>query len=44
MSIKYREGNVYVFRKLIDNEISELLTMFGVVAISGPRGCDKTWT
>lgn len=31
-------------KRLIDNEISELLTMFGVVAISGPRGCGKTWT
>lgn len=31
-------------KRLIDNEIEELLTMFGAVSIKGPKYCGKTWT
>lgn len=30
--------------RLIDNEIDELLPMFGVISIQGPKYCGKTWT
>lgn len=31
-------------KRLIDNEIEELLTMFGAISIEGPKYCGKTWT
>ena len=31
-------------KRLIDDEIEELLTMFGVISIEGPKYCGKTWT
>ncbi len=31
-------------KRLIDNEISELLKMFGAISIEGPKYCGKTWT
>lgn len=31
-------------KRLIDNEIDELLTMFGAISIEGPKYCGKTWT
>lgn len=30
--------------RLIDNEIKELLKMFGAISIEGPKYCGKTWT
>ena len=31
-------------KRLVDDEISELLKMFGAVSIEGPKYCGKTWT
>ena len=31
-------------KRLIDDEIEELLTMFGAISIEGPKYCGKTWT
>lgn len=31
-------------RRLIDDELEKLLTMFGAVSIEGPKFCGKTWT
>ena len=31
-------------KRLIDDEIKELLTMFGAISIEGPKYCGKTWT
>ena len=31
-------------KRLIDEEIDELLTMFGAISIEGPKYCGKTWT
>ncbi|MBR3052339.1 ATP-binding protein [Candidatus Saccharibacteria bacterium] len=31
-------------KRLVDDELSELLTMFGAVSIEGPKYCGKTWT
>lgn len=31
-------------KRLIDNELDELLTMFGAISIEGPKYCGKTWT
>lgn len=31
-------------KRLIDDEISELLKMFGAISIEGPKYCGKTWT
>lgn len=31
-------------KRLIDNEIDELLSMFGAISIEGPKYCGKTWT
>ncbi len=31
-------------KRLVDNEISELLKMFGAISIEGPKYCGKTWT
>lgn len=31
-------------RRLVDNELEELLEMFGAVSIEGPKYCGKTWT
>ena len=30
--------------RLVDNEINELLKMFGAICIEGPKFCGKTWT
>ncbi len=30
--------------RLVDNEINELLKMFGAISIEGPKYCGKTWT
>lgn len=30
--------------RLVDNDINELLTMFGAISIEGPKYCGKTWT
>ncbi len=31
-------------KRLVDEEIEELLKMFGAVSIEGPKYCGKTWT
>ena len=31
-------------KRLVDDEISELLKMFGAISIEGPKYCGKTWT
>lgn len=31
-------------KRLVDDEISEILKMFGAVSIEGPKYCGKTWT
>lgn len=31
-------------KRLIDDEIEELLNMFGAISIEGPKFCGKTWT
>ena len=31
-------------KRLVDDEISELLEMFGAISIEGPKYCGKTWT
>ena len=31
-------------KRLIDDEIEDLLTMFGAISIEGPKYCGKTWT
>jgi len=31
-------------KRLIDDEISELLKIFGAISIEGPKYCGKTWT
>ena len=31
-------------KRLVDDELSELLGMFGAVSIEGPKYCGKTWT
>ena len=31
-------------KRLVDDELNELLGMFGVVSIEGPKYCGKTWT
>lgn len=31
-------------RRLVDDELEELLKMFGAVSIEGPKYCGKTWT
>lgn len=31
-------------RRLVDDELDELLKMFGAVSIEGPKYCGKTWT
>lgn len=31
-------------KRLVDNEIKELLKMFGAISIEGPKYCGKTWT
>lgn len=31
-------------KRLIDDEIGELLKMFGAISIEGPKFCGKTWT
>ena len=30
--------------RLVDNEITELLNIFGAISIEGPKYCGKTWT
>ena len=30
--------------RLVDNEIKELLKIFGAISIEGPKYCGKTWT
>ena len=30
--------------RLVDDEISELLKLFGAISIEGPKYCGKTWT
>ena len=31
-------------KRLVDNEIDELLNLFGAISIEGPKYCGKTWT
>lgn len=31
-------------KRLVDDEISELLKLFGAISIEGPKYCGKTWT
>ena len=31
-------------KRLVNDGLTELLGMFGVVSIEGPKYCDKTWT
>ena len=31
-------------KRLVDDEISELLKVFGAISIEGPKYCGKTWT
>ncbi len=31
-------------KRLVDDEITELLSMFGAISIEGPKYCGKTWT
>ena len=31
-------------KRLVDDEIAELLKIFGSVSIEGPKYCGKTWT
>ena len=31
-------------KRLVDDEITELLEMFGAISIEGPKYCGKTWT
>ncbi len=31
-------------KRLVDDELNELLNMFGAVSIEGPKYCGKTWT
>ena len=31
-------------KRLVDDEINEILKMFGTISIEGPKYCGKTWT
>ena len=31
-------------KRLVDDEIDELLKMFGAISIEGPKYCGKTWS